>query len=357
MSTYTLFNGYIGAKARYTNKIKGLFDHRCTQYSEPFSGGASIFFSMPYGKYKAEILNERNPNIANLYDLLADKGSCDKVVEGILAIKKPDEEVARKQFAEARKKMFPKGVRWDRVKEMNLDDRIKTAISTYLVFSQSYHCNGVNFSRLKNNEKYCNETRRNLLNAVERFQGSQNLRIEGLDGIEMIKCVGDREQMQLYVDPPYVGMYRSCSKLYFNEMAELKNHIALATELAKCKCAVVLSGYRSQIDGVPTVYDAYLGEEWRCFKLAETYNNCAIVRKGQRRKRVQEYVWTNRVPDEAGRYFLMDDYKEKMSVDEYWNRIRIAIRKGVLDQNNALELEYETTYRELYGTVLIESHV
>ena len=347
MCEYNLLNGYVGAKAAHAAKIKSLFDPQCTKYGEPFAGGASIFFSMPYGKYKIEGLNERNNHIANLYKLLSQNDTCAEVKERILSLSKPDDEcLAREQFERASK--FIKGN--DAAKLLKCSDtelRINDAVNTFLVYTQSFNCSGKNYSSNKSDERYKNETRRNLLNAVERMQGSTELRICSVDGIALLEYddIRNDEQRQLYIDPPYVGLYRDCNKLYQTEMAGLEEHIRLVKALAGCKCAVVLSGYRSQVEGVPTIYDAILGDEWRCLKLAETYKHCEIVKQGQKKRKAEEYVWTNRFPKAAENYFLQEDYKERLTMDEYWDRIKKAINSGAISGKE--KREYELAYQKM----------
>jgi hypothetical protein len=182
--------------------------------------------------------------------------------------------------------------------------------------------------------------RRNLRNAMERLTMSDT-RITAWDGIDVMKHVKDRPEAQIMCDWPYVGIYRNESKLYKNEMASLYMHIKGADVLKECKAAVVMCGYRSPREDIPTIYDAILtGEEWHCFKLADTYCKPKVVKPGEKKDKAFEYVWTNRMPKNAGLYLSMQDYKEKLSFDEYWERIRKAYADGKLEKKEIREYEH-----------------
>lgn len=200
------------------------------------------------------------------------------------------------------------------------------------------------YSKQKSNAKYKIEVKRNLMNAVDRLK--EHPKIYNADGIEMIKKVKNQSETQLFVDWPYVGLYRSSSKLYQTEMAGLYDHIRGAEALADSKAAVVMCDYRSQYKGVPTIYDAILGDDWHCFKLADTYKHAEVVKRGEHKKHAQEYVWTNRIPEYAERYLLLEDYKEKITIDEYWEKIRYSCENQLIPDKHIAE--YCATYESLY---------
>ena len=347
MSTYTLFNAYVGSKAPYVSKIKSLFDPTCTKYFEPFAGGAAVYFSHYNGKYQKEGLNDMNSNIALLYKALADDETRDDVVKAILNIEKPDDVTkAKVQFESAKSNMLSNKIRIQRIPKERWCELCRNA---FLVYSQSFNNAGKTYSSLKSNEKYHYETMRNLESVVERL--STHPQVSQLDGNGWIKYLSDKEETQLLIDWPYVGQYRSCSKLYGCEMSGLYEHIIGAQALANCKAAVVMCDYRSAIPEIPTVYDAYLGGEWHCFKLQDTYKKCQVVKHGECKQKAQEYVWTNRIPEFAGNYISLTDYKEKIEVDEYWFKIRKACLEKKI--SNKFIHEYEMTYKHLYGKDLL----
>lgn len=349
MSVYTLLNGYVGNKASYTNKIQVLFDTTCTKYFEPFAGGASIYFSHYNGEYQKEGLNDRNPNIALLYKALADDETRDATIDAILSIEKPDDEnIAKEQFHKAQKKMLSMHMR---TRDVPKTMWAEVCRNIFIVYSQSFNCAGKSYSKQKSNAKYKIEVKRNLMNAVDRLK--EHPTIYNNDGIKMIKKVKNQSETQLFVDWPYIGLYRSSSKLYQTEMAGLYDHIKGAEELADSKAAVVMCDYRSQYEGVPTIYDAILGDDWHCFKLADTYKHAEVVKRGEHKRHAQEYVWTNRIPEYAELYLSMQDYKEKITIDEYWEKIRYACKNHLIPDKHIAE--YCATYESLYdGEKLID---
>lgn len=349
MSTYTLLNGYVGSKAPYVSKIKALFDKKCTEYVEPFAGGGALYFSHPNGKYTKEWLNDADVNVANIYATLADDKLRDKAIEAILSVEKfDDEQLAREQFQQVQKRLLKSKIS---LKALTEEKRLQLCRDTFLVYSQSFNCSAKNYSKQKCAEKYHYETKRNLLNAVERLQTKPV--VTSMDGLGVIKRVKDKPEVQIFVDWPYVGVYRNEPKLYGAEMASLKAHIEGARLLKDSKAAVVICDYRSPIGGIPTIYDAILGDDWHCFKIADTYKHCMVVKNGEAKQKAQEFVWTNRVPEHAGLYLSLVDYKEKLTEQEYWNRIRQACLDRKVPGKHILE--YVTTYQEMYDADLLES--
>jgi hypothetical protein len=78
-----------------------------------------------------------------------------------------------------------------------------------------------------------------------------------------------------------------------------------------------------------------------------------VVEKGQKKKRASEFVWTNREPTEMAKYRIsMVDYKEKITMEEYWQRIYKACTDGTIIDRKEIA-EYETTYHKLYGKDLL----
>lgn len=346
MSTYNLLNRYIGSKAPFVSKIKALFDPVCKKYVEPYCGGAAIYFSNYNGRYEREIINDANINIMALYEVLANKNTRSNALQALLKIDKPDDiQIAQKQFEQA-KQNLRKIDTWKYYKYFSEKDRIDMAVNTYITYTQSFNCRGGSYSAYKPNDKYRFEARRNILNAVERLRTEPDMLCT--DGLEIIKRVKENPEVQLFIDWPYVGMYRSSINLYHREMSSLSSHIEGARGLIDSRAAVVMCGYRSNEVSIPTIYDAILtGSEWHCFKIADVKNYCMIVKKGDKRKAVEEYVWTNRVPENAGLYISLHDYKENINMKEYWDRIRYAEKMKKLTRSEISE--YAKAYRKFEG--------
>jgi hypothetical protein len=130
-------------------------------------------------------------------------------------------------------------------------------------------------------------------------------------------------------------------------MAGLYAHIKCVIALRDSKAAVVICGYRSPRNDIPTIYDAILtGDTWHCFKIADTNKKCEVVEVGEKKQRASEYVWTNRVPEHAKLYISLRDYKQKISFDEYWQTIKRLGHEGKLLQSEMHE--YADAYAKLF---------
>lgn len=354
MSRYTLINGYVGAKMAVFWIICTFFDKLCSKYIEPYAGGAGIFFGTYAGRYEKEVLNDANASLAFLYKSLSSGKYKEYVKDVLMSVEKPDEEsLARVQFNEAKK--IAEGICnyhfvMLKKEKMEIEEVCRLSRAVYITYSQSFDCAGTSYSRQKRNSKYINESARNIKNAFERIDKSKDMYVENVDALKIIKENIHKPEIQFYLDPPYVGQYRKTAKLYRNEMAKLYQHIELCNAIKNAKAAVVLSGYRSQQDGVPTIYDAILGDEWHCYRISNDYNCCKVVKKGEKRERAQEYIWTNRVPENAGRYCDLTDYKEKLSIDEYWKAIRKAWSEEKLTRKQ--KDDFDEAYKVLYGVKL-----
>lgn len=349
MSYYKLIGRYVGNKSAYIRKIKAFFDKKCTMYIEPYAGGLGIFFCLYNNKYRKEHINDKNSSIIFLYKALASKRYRQCATEAILNTEKDDiRAIAEKAFKESRENI--KVMDEEHVKRLDNnvytnEEVMKTVQDIYRVYTQSFNACGNSYSSRRSQQQYKLETERSLKNAMERIC-KDNLEITNTDAADIIKANADREEVQFYLDPPYVGMYRRSQNIYTKEMADLLSHIKMAETIKNASAAIVLSGYRSELENVPTIYDAILGDDWHCFKIGEPYNNCRIVRKGEKKNRVAEYIWTNRIPPNADIYCSLKDYREKLTISEYWKKIKMAGEMFGLPSRHMKE--YNDTYKSLY---------
>lgn len=344
MSDWNLLNGYMGSKTPYSNKIKSLFDAKCTKYVEGFVGGGGIYFSIPNGRYEEEYLNDANRHLMCIYKALKDEESREETIKILYTTEKG------KEIFEAARKVFQLPVTSFVIKDKAR--YIKIAVDTYTAYTQSFNVKGTSYSNSKNNRKYCRGIKNSIPKVIERLKTQPKLTclpiVKLLDKTEIVDDVAT----QLFLDPPYVGMYRSMGDSYKVEMRSLKEHIEMCDKIKETKAAVVLCGYRSSIEGVPTIYDAMLGEGWYCFKLADTYKKCAGVEKGGKKAACTEYVWTNRVPERAKYRISMVNYKEKLTMEQYWQSVKRKCIEGVVPKSHIKE--YCATYKGVYGKDLME---
>ncbi|MBQ7564462.1 MAG: DNA adenine methylase [Lachnospiraceae bacterium] len=326
-----LLNGYIGSKDSFSWEIRALFDKNSKKYIEPYAGGAGVYFSLPNGAYEKEWLNDQNPCVAILYQVISDEETRTDVVKRIISVEKPDDvSEAKRLYGEAQEKV--NGLKCLKVASnlkdvLDSDQIIDMAVSSFIVYSQSFNKAGRGYSDLMSNDVYQAVTRENLISSINRLK-TLNL-ATNMDAGEIIKKKKDDSSVQFYLDPPYVGVSRANKgKNYGYDMISLREHYELACKIRDSKAAVVLSGYRAPQQGVPTIYDAVLRRGWHCYQIGETQNKAQVVEKGSRKAVVAEYVWTNRVPDEACHYISLEDYKENLTVEKFIKRTMEAIEDG-----------------------------
>ena len=179
----------------------------------------------------------------------------------------------------------------------------------------------------------------------------------------VIKDYIDDEQVQLMLDPPFVGMYRRSQKLYDVEMPDLSHHISLAKYIAKAKASILLLGYRAP-DGLPTIYDAILSRQynWRCY-LVDQRSGPEVCKKGDKKYKNSLYVWTNTTPQTRDAWFASQiDYKDELNEVDFWNLIAEHILQG--DIKNMALLDYmdafdncKNKYKKLLSGTLMETKV
>lgn len=117
-----------------------------------------------------------------------------------------------------------------------------------------------------------------LAAAAERLHG---VSLESLPALELIARYGARDDVLLYVDPPYLGSTRGWGNNYRVEMKTEAQHRELAAALADCKASVVLSGYDSPLY-------AELYEGWHRYEQASMTGNAKTA------KARTEVLWANR---------------------------------------------------------------
>lgn len=346
MSTLTLLRSGVGAKASLSNEIACFFDEKCTAYYEFFAGALGMYFSFYNGKYEEEHINELSKDIAVLYYALAKEGIQDKVSRTLLGVEKSDDvNIAKSKFKKAENKLRGKGP----LDLEQLSDRelIDIAVNTFIVYSQSFNFSGKGYSGIQSNDKYKTEIENNIRNAVDRLKTHPDVTCKNAMDLLKDKGITDNPENQLFLDPPYIGLYRHSSSDYLCEMPTLFDHIRMCELLKEAKAAVVLCGYRPEQSDIPTAYDAFLGGKYKCYLISEMKNNCEVMTKGGKRRQVKEFVWSNREPAGLAKYyFSLSDYKEKLTPAEYWERIKDLCISQKIPQKQIDE--YSDTFKKLY---------
>lgn len=115
--------------------------------------------------------------------------------------------------------------------------------------------------------------------AVERLK---NVTLECKPALDIIAKYGQRPDVLLYVDPPYLGSTRGWDSAYRHEMRDEQSHRELAKALHECRSAVVLSGYPSDL------YDLELYAGW------DRHTIAASTAQGGKNQARTEVLWSNR---------------------------------------------------------------
>ena len=363
-----LLKGYIGAIEPVAGKLKYKLNPACTKYIEPFIGGGGLLSCIPAGSYEREIINDKNVALANMYDLLANPDTCEEARNVLESIEKPDnEEEARKQYKEAiqfaRKYIEKCTCISDHIefREIGgLEERMKLLKAAYIKYTQSFNCGGQSYRKFGDNAKYQCSVKRNVDETIRKLQGVQ---VMSTFSGNVIKDYIDDEQVQLMLDPPFVGMYRRSQKLYDVEMPDLYHHISLAKYIAKAKASILLLGYRAP-DGLPTIYDAILSRQynWRCY-LVDQRSGPEVCKKGEKKYKNSLYVWTNTTPQTRDAWFASQiDYKDELNEVDFWNLIAEHILQG--DIKNMALLDYmdafdncKNKYKKLLSGTVMETKV
>lgn len=103
----------------------------------------------------------------------------------------------------------------------------------------------------------------------------KQVQIENRPALELIKAY-DRENVLMYLDPPYVLSTRTTHKQYRYEMSD-QDHIDLLEAVINSKAKVMVSGYDCEL------YDFYLGD----------WNKVKIAARAQDNRRRVETLWMN----------------------------------------------------------------
>jgi DNA adenine methylase len=115
--------------------------------------------------------------------------------------------------------------------------------------------------------------------AVERLK---NVTLECRPALDIVAKYGERRDVLLYVDPPYLGSTRGWDNAYRHEMRGDDDHRELAKALHGVRAAVVLSGYASDL------YDLELYAGW------DRHTIAASTSQGGASTARTEVLWSNR---------------------------------------------------------------
>lgn len=217
---------YFGGKTRLAERIIQLLPPHA-HYVEPFAGSLAVLLAKP--RAEMETVNDLDGDLMTFWRVLRDRPE-DLALHMALTPHSRAEHQAAYQPA---------------------TDEIEQARRVWVLLSQgrggTLRRTGWRFYRNPGASTYSfPEYLAAYVNRVpacaERLAG---VSLECRDALEVIADYGQHADVLLYCDPPYVGSTRAAN--YRHEMTADGNHREVASALAACKSAVVVSGYHSAL--------------------------------------------------------------------------------------------------------------
>ncbi|MFF5473380.1 DNA adenine methylase [Streptomyces achromogenes] len=252
---------YFGSKGRLARRIAALLPPH-THYVEPYAGGLSVLLAKDPAPL--ETVNDLDHELVTFWRVLRDQS--DDFARACALT--PHSRTEHAQSYEP------------------ADSDLETARRVWVRLTQgrSGRMDRTGWRHCKadigtNMPAYLDGYRLRLHPAAERLMGVQ---LECRPALELIAAFGDRDDVLLYVDPPYLGSTRVQTG-YRHEMRTEDQHRELAAALVDCRAAVVLSGYHSPL------YDE-LYADWPRVELTASAGN---ARADASRTRT-EVLWSNR---------------------------------------------------------------
>ena len=236
-------------------------DHRI--YLEPFGGGASVLLKKP--SVEVETYNDVDLRLTRFFRVLRDRG--DEFIKRVSLIP-----YSQLEFEAAKADTLRVG-------------DVENAIADFVRWRQSFAGKGQSWSYTTSRARGGMAGDVNawwtaidgLPQVIDRLRRVQIICQSAFEAIPRF----DHEEGLIYCDPPYVhgSRCKQSTNVYHAEMSD-DDHKKLASVLAKCKAAVVLSGYDSPL------YDSLYGN-WK--KVTRTIANHAAG--GSRKGRETECLW------------------------------------------------------------------
>ena len=259
---------YPGSKNKIADKIIALFPdgYQNMTYLEPFFGSGTVFFRK--APSVIETINDLNEDIYNLF----------------LQIRENSSELARliEYTPWSRQELEESVIRT----ESGIENARRFLVRCWFTIGSDGNKGFVKYSwshniKANNGNIAAFEKLPMLIHSSsERLRPKANniVQIENRDAFSLIEKY-NRENVLMYLDPPYVLQTRKNTKHYFHEMTN-EDHIRLCDLINKSKAKIVLSGYANDI------YEKYLS------KLRKT----SISTYDQKGNKRTEILWTNYIP-------------------------------------------------------------
>ncbi len=275
-----MFFPYYGGKSRVIEIIVFLIPSKIEKWYELFGGSGVVTLNMV--RHKIEVLNDFDPNVANLHYCMSNEKFGKELKEKLINI-----EYSKETFDKARA---------DCKKEFTYLGDVDRAVSEYIVITQSFNSARKDWRKWGNTVKYQRKIIKNIHHVYRRLQGVE---VTNRDAIEMLNDIEDDENTFIFLDPPYVQDLRSkgARNVYRCELKQ-SQQVMLLEKLQKIKKSkVILCGYKAT-EG--DLYDRYLlNYGWKRYKVAELKK--PNYKKGDSGKGV-EWIWVNYELPEMAKY-------------------------------------------------------
>lgn len=224
---------YHGGKFRLAHWIiSQMPNHVC--YTETFGGAAGVLLQKP--RAYAEVYNDLDGDIVNLFEVLRDSSSRDQLIEQLVLTP-----YSRVDFENA----------WEDT-DCKIERARRICIRAQMGFGSAGATKGITGFRIDTKRQY--GTAQSLWSTFPEHLGIVGQRLSGVlienrPAIQILKD-HDAESTLHYVDPPYVMETRyggaKTGRIYRHEMGN-QDHEELLNTLQRLEGMVMLSGYRCEM--------------------------------------------------------------------------------------------------------------
>ncbi len=277
------FYNWYGGKFRVVHIILALLPYNITAFYEPFMGSAAV--TLNKWRNDLEVINDLDPDIVFLFQLMADKEKGKILLERLLQVEYSETEFIRARRAADNRYRY-------------VQDKYRKAELIFILITQSFNATRTHFSRGGTKRKYHDSNSFHLPLVYERLQ---NVRILNMNGIDLMEKIKSNATAFAFLDPPYRHELRGkgANKAYKCELP-YNEQIRLLTTIRDAKCRIMLCGYRSE-DG-NDLYDEYLlPYGWKHYKLADLVKSCQNT---EVKDIGEEWIWINYELPDVARYFI-----------------------------------------------------
>jgi DNA adenine methylase len=263
-----VFFPYVGGKFFMLDVVLKLIPKH-EVYVEVFGGSAKVLLNKPPSNI--EIYNDYDKRIANLFYVVAFK------------FEEFYDKINRLIYSRALEKQFFEDFRKAKLEELgDVDLAVKTYFLLRVNFSAKMNSPSfrVSYKHKKNEAKIFFNA---LLELEQIHNRLKNVIVESLDFRDLLSRVIHRENVFIYLDPPYYG-----AEYYYNTDFTERDHKDLLNLLKQAKAKWLLSGYANPL------YDEELKDFYRIEVPAVKYSYAiTMYNQAKERPKTIEVLWAN----------------------------------------------------------------